>query len=170
MRYNVSMEQQSDNVAAPAVQVTVTTPNDKNKVTRRLTLALILCILIALGGVGFGIWALLDRNAQIASLEEQNSALAEQVESAEHGWMPNAIAWSSTEIRDGEFYVLDEHGDVITKSNLEGITINNITECTPSIDRTLLECVVETSAGDGWILYDVNGDSLSSSFEMNLNN
>lgn len=77
--------------------------NDKPKKKTGMILCMILLLLIAAGGVGFGVWAQMDGNshrdnlnAQINSLKEQNSKLLEQL-----GEDVDEIVDGETEINPG---------------------------------------------------------------------
>lgn len=161
------------------------TPEIKENKNRLLALLLLgLCLLLAMGGVGFGIWSLLSSSErenslgeQISSLKNQNTELLGQIEELQAELdmsdpsapdvqvPPEPKYWSSTEVRDGLFSVLDANGEVIAQSNVQGVSVNEIIGCEQTADNTVLTCTASTSAGNGWFLYDVYGDSVVSSFD-----
>lgn len=56
------------------------------KSSKGMLIGLILCLILAIGGIGFGVWAMMDGNsqvealnAQITSLKSQNSDLLDQI-------------------------------------------------------------------------------------------
>lgn len=174
--------------AAPVEPVVMATPPVEQKVegakkkNQGIMLAVVLCLILAVGGVGFGIWAMLDGNeraksqeAQIASLKSQNEELEEQITKLNAGVEDNddekeqkpaeAKNWGSPSVQDGIFYVLDADGNVIAQSDATGPVVNELLACESSDDNTILTCTVSTSEGEGQFMYDVYGDSLVSSFE-----
>ena len=54
-------------------------PVTEKKTGNGMLIGMILCALIALGGVGFGVWAMMDGNAQKEQLNSQISALRDQI-------------------------------------------------------------------------------------------
>lgn len=150
--------------AAPAPVV----PEETKKKSNGMLLGLILCLLLAIGGIGFGIWGMMDGNSRVdslnaqiktlqdekADLAKQISELEEEISDLENGGGEN---WLETEIEDGVFYLKDEDGDVIAQS--EGIEVKEVVECTNSADYAVLECTVKTSEGEGSLLYDAFSES-----------
>ena len=167
---------------APATSVvqSVEPVAEKKKDNKWMLLLLILFLLLGIGGVGFGAWSMIDGNtkvedlkSQVATLKTQNSKLTEEVadlntqieEMNEAANNPGGGPWGSTDVVDGVFRVLDAGGNVILDSSSFDLTVNEILGCEASDDNTVLTCTVDTSAGEGWFLYDVFGDTLGSSFE-----
>ncbi len=64
-------------VGSPAVSQGAETHemNAERKGGNGMLLGLILCLILAVGGIGFGIWAMMDGNSQINSLKQSNSEL-----------------------------------------------------------------------------------------------
>lgn len=166
---------QTESVAATTETIESAT-NNKKKGQWMLPTAII-CLVLGLGGVGFGIWALLNSNTRVSELntevnslrsqnEElnvQNEALNEEVEELSKG-NTGGGQWASTEIRDGVFYVLDANGNIIAQSDAGGPSVSEIVSCESSSDNTVLKCIVNTTEGEGWFLYDVQGSGLETSF------
>lgn len=137
----------------------------------------IVCLVLGLGGVGFGVWAMINSNAQVGglnaeidSLRSQNeelttktAALTEQVEELSKN-KSGGDQWGSTEVRDGVFYILDKDGNIIAQSDASGPVVSEIEACESSAENTVLKCTVKTAEGEGWFLYDVQGDGLETSF------
>ena len=149
--------------------------NNRNNKKQLVVLALVLCLLLAIGGIGFGIWAMMDSNkkdGEISSLRSQNADLSEQVanlnaeveELSEVKEVLVPTSWASTELIDGNFCVLGDDGQVIVRSDIAGLVVNEITACESSAEDTILTCTVNTSEGEGWFLYDAYSSSLTSSF------
>ena len=145
-----------------------------------MLIALILCVLLACGGVGFGIWAMIDGNMRVnqlneqiislqsqnANLTEENSTLSAEIESlSENEDSYIVLSWASTIVRDGIFYVLDANGEAIAQSSFDGPTVNEVVACETSAENTILKCTVNTSEGEGSFLYDAYSGLLTSSFD-----
>jgi uncharacterized protein HemX len=73
-----------DNVAAGSVIEPAAGGNmmadggEKKKGGNGMLYGMILCAVLAIGGIGFGVWAMMDGNSQKNSYEEQISALKKQ--------------------------------------------------------------------------------------------
>ena len=74
-----------ENVPEPPKENLMAAGTKEKKGGKGMLIGLILCLLLATGGIGFGVWAMMDRsttkdnlNAQIVSLKAQNSELLEQ--------------------------------------------------------------------------------------------
>lgn len=156
--------------AAPNPAVSAATPDepkaeDKKKKNNAMLVALILCLVLALGGVGFGIWAMVDGNArvdnlntEVASLKSEKAELEQQI--ADINSTPSEVKeWASTEVRNGVFYVFDANGETIAQSEASWPAINEVKECKPSDDNTLLTCTVDTVEGEAQLMYDAKGNS-----------
>lgn len=75
-----------ENVPEPPKENLMAAEAKEKKGSKGMLIGLILCLLLAAGGVGFGVWAMIDGNttkdnlnAQINSLKSQNSELLDQV-------------------------------------------------------------------------------------------
>lgn len=91
-------------------------PEKPKKKSNGMLLGLILCLLLAAGGIGFGVWAMMDGNTQkensekqISDLKAQNSKLSEQVaalqeENSDNG-KDKADYSGGPYIENGYFYV-----------------------------------------------------------------
>lgn len=73
-------------VEQPAAQPVAQPPkddvvfNNKPKKSNVMLIGLILCLILAAGGIGFGVWAMMDKNAQEDRLNSQISALSNQLQ------------------------------------------------------------------------------------------
>ena len=56
---------------------------DKPKKNMGLILTIVLLVLLAAGGIGFGVWAMMDGSSQVAKKDEQIAALKAQIDSLE---------------------------------------------------------------------------------------
>lgn len=75
-----------ENIPEPPKENLMAAGTKEKKGGKGMLIGLILCLLLAAGGVGFGVWAMMDGstakdnlNAQIVSLKAQNSELLDQV-------------------------------------------------------------------------------------------
>lgn len=81
-----------ENVPEPPKENLMATGAKEKKGSKGMLIGLILCLLLAAGGVGFGVWAMMDGNttrdnlnAQISSLRSQNSELLDQLSDTTSG-------------------------------------------------------------------------------------
>ena len=82
------MEQGND-ITNTQVNATATTSGQDNMTTggvnegkkggKGMLYGMILCAILAIGGIGFGVWAMMDGNSQVAKKDEQISELREQL-------------------------------------------------------------------------------------------
>lgn len=149
-------------------------------------LAVVLLLIVAIGGVGFGVWAMMDGNtqkeqlnSQISTLKKQNSELSEQItllneqidtmnkNSSENNVIETGDGDVSltTEVTDGFLYIKDNNDNVLVSDSTIGVT--EIVSCDYLAESNSLRCSVMVSDNDGWILYDVANNVLTSSFDKN---
>lgn len=160
-----------------ATTETIESATNNKKKGQWMLPTMIICLVLGLGGVGFGIWALLNSNTRVSELNTEvnslrsqneeltveNQALNEEVEELSKDETGGG-QWATTEVRDGVFYVLDASGKVIAQSDASGPAVSEVVSCESSSDNTVLKCVVNTTEGEGWFLYDVQGSGLETSF------
>lgn len=81
MEPNQNQGQSQEPVEAPMPEQNAFSqePVTEKKTGNGMLIGMILCALIALGGVGFGVWAMMDGNTQKEQLNSQISALKSQV-------------------------------------------------------------------------------------------
>lgn len=144
-------------------------------------LAIILLLLIAAGGVGFGVWAWMDGNAQKNTLNEQisnlkkqnnelqneNTTLKENIKVYESAMSKNARVTileidetksldrdgAKAEIIDEKFYIKDSNGEEIIHDDVTVVT--EIISCeSKSVENdSPLTCKVSTPYGQGKFTY-----------------
>ena len=149
-------------------------------------LAVVLLLIIAAGGVGFGVWAMMDGNAQkdalnsqISTLKKQNSDLSEQITllneqigamnknlSDKNGTEAgNGDVSFTTEVTDGVLYIKDNNDNIIVSDSAIGVT--EIVSCDYLTESNSLKCSAMVGDSDGWVLYDTVNNALTSSFDKN---
>lgn len=152
-----------------------------DKKNRWMLPVLIVCLVLALGGVGIGIWAVLDGNArvdslnaQVDSLRSENAELTEQIEritpitneTEDSSDMPGGSEpkyWAAAEVVDGALHVLDGDGNVVAQSDIGEVTVNEIINCEAAVEDIVLTCTVSTPEGEVVFSYDAYSNSLKSS-------
>lgn len=177
----ITVAQAEPTIPQPEQAVPSQNDDGKKKKTNTMLLALIFCLILAAGGIGFGVWAMLDGNSrasslnsqiaslnsQIATLQEQNIDLSQQIVELKKGDVTGGGSIAA-ELVDGIFYVKDSGGEILATSSevadAENLEITQIVSCERRSENTIIDCVVETSQGEGNFLYDVYGESLSLSF------
>ena len=149
---------------------------DKPKKSNGMILGMILLALIAAGGIGFGVWAMMDGNSQketlnsqISTLQEENNELQEKVAELESTieTYENSEASETgdfeAEVVEGVFYVKDSEGNVLAQS--ESLTVTELTACEYLAEDSTLKCTVVTPDGEGWFVFNTVENTLSSSFD-----
>ena len=144
-------------------------------------IGMVLLGLIAAGGVGFGVWTMMDSsnqtkslNSQINNLKQQNSTLLEKVTELEETLSkyqnntpdtpdtPTEDETVEAEILEGVFYVKDANGETLAQSEIN--TVTELVSCETKTDETSSEktmtCTVTTSDGQGTFVYDYTAGSL----------
>ena len=69
---------EQDAIERAAVKQAELVNYEKNKANKGLLFGLILCLILAIGGIGFGVYEMIDGNAKVDKLNKQNSALQVQ--------------------------------------------------------------------------------------------
>ena len=148
---------------------------EKKKSGSGMVIGLILCLLLAAGGIGFGVWMMMDGNTQkdalnqqISALKKQNNELQEKIDDLTEQ-LDKAVEDSDDDtdiqvawpVKAGLFgrtlYILDNSDKFVTKN--EDVQVLSIVSCDIPVgpDRskaTNLTCGVETTDGSGLFLYD----------------
>ena len=161
---------------------------DKPKKNTGMILGMLLLLLLAAGGIGFGVWAMMDGNSQkdalnqqITALKKQNDDLTEQVSQLNEqltALQTDEEDGISAEVVDGVLYIMDGSDEVLAQSDeIEGLEIvscgfiseDNETDIESETDTNTeasssLKCVVSTSDGEGWFTYNTTEGQLKSSF------
>ena len=159
---------------SPAMPMESTALPEKKK-SNGMLLGLILCLLLTAGGIGFGVWVMMDGNSRVDSLnakiktlqDEKNDLLGQIDKLNEELKNMENNEWSelSTELENGVFYVLDENGEAIAQTD-DSIEIKEVVSCDWSADNTIMDCEVVTREGNGQLLYDVFSESTVIDFEI----
>lgn len=152
---------------------------EKKKGGNGMMIGMILAIILAVGGIGFGVWAMMDGNSQkaqlnqqIDTLKQQKSALEKQVEELtekaggyeddDSGYEILPPEWGEAEasIEDGLFTIRNASGEVYTQ--LGEYTIEEIVSCDSGTEEAPLPmtCVVKTEDGEAKIIYNFDEQSL----------
>ena len=146
---------------------------DKPKLSKGMLLGMICLTLIASGGIGFGVWTMMDKNQQVDKLNGQISSLKSQVDElqkkvdeyegrsdgfyeivAPEGGEAEAV------IEDGLFTIKNADGDVYMQD--EEHEISEIVSCDSGTeeDPQPLTCIVATPNGEATIIYNFDDQSL----------
>ena len=142
--------------------------NEKKKGGNGMLIGLVLCVIAAVAGIGFGVWAMMDGNNQKNSYEEQisemrqrNNDLQAQVSDleaqvvtlrgeAQQKQQANNNIWPVTALLVGnEVHFINGDGETVKKDNFYSFV--GIKKCTVLEDDKVLRCEVETTI-------DVEGD------------
>ena len=130
--------------------------------------------LLAIGGISFGVWAMMDGNAkveqlsaQIDALKQQNSELQEKIVEVEKNettakCRSGGVGYD-TEVVEGVFYVKNAYGEIVAQSTVSNIS--DIVACDFFSEANNIKCAVTSSEGEGWFLYDYKNNILTSSFD-----
>ena len=145
---------------------------DKPKKNKGMILEMVLLGLLAVGGIGFGVWAMIDGNAQkeqlnsqISALKSQNNELQEKVvklEDNSKAQLENAGAQNQVEKTEDQTNVenIEE-----AETNEEGYKVISIGDCvfdsgTGAGGVEILKCEAETSLGKGKFVWDSERNKL----------
>lgn len=153
---------------------------DKPKSGRAMLYGMIVLAILAIGGIGFGVWAMMDGNAQkdqlnsqVASLKQQNASLQKQIDELQAtvemyesgtGIATEIVApqWGEAEavIVEGEFTIKNADGDIYTQ--LDGYEVTEIVSCDSGTGAEMapMTCIVKTPEGEAKIIYNYDEHSL----------
>lgn len=165
---------------APAPEQNMMTQGVSAKKGKGALYGMVLLGILAVGGIGFGVWTMMDSNSQkealnsqISSLKQQNSELSDQIASLQDEidnykqsqTQTETVVWSgdNAEVVDGVFYIKNAQGDRLAQSTVTNIT--SITSCEYQEANSALRCVVVAANGEGWFQYDTVKGELTSSFD-----
>ena len=136
--------------AAPAAPVA---PVPEQKKGHGAVIAAILFAVLAIGGIGFGVWTMMDGNTQkeqlntqVDSLKKQNNELLDKV--AE---LNEQIENSGSGTEEG--YRIIEIGECVADQSFDGEDSEEGT--------TIIKCEATTSEGTGKFVYDSSTNSLT---------
>lgn len=136
-----------------------------------LIIGMIVCAIIAVGGIGFGVWAMMDGNTQkeqlnlqISALKNQNNELTQQNadlqaqidnqneqrtndknEDQDSDAIENVSnTWPvTTSLVGNEIHFMNSDGEVVVKDNFYSFV--GIKDCTTLKEEKVLRCSVETT-------------------------
>lgn len=153
---------------------------EKKKGGNGMMIGMILAIILAVGGIGFGVWAMMDGNSQkeqlnqqISALKQQKDALEKQVEELnekvnkkedESNFVSEIVApeWGEAEavIENGVFTITNADGEVYIQ--LDDYVVEEIVSCDSGTEEAPLPmtCVVKTEDGEAKIIYNFDERSL----------
>lgn len=146
---------------APAMEATNVKKNSKGMV-----LGMIMLGILAVGGIAFGVWEMMDGNArveglneQISTLKAQNSELMEKVEELEE-----AHSEVQADVEDNQ-EAIEEMQEEVSNQEEEGYHILSFGDCvgdggTSQGGTMIVKCDVETSVGAGKIVYDSESNTM----------
>ena len=180
---NVAASQSAAPAPAPAPEPNMMARGvSEKKSGKGMLYGMILLGILAVGGIGFGIWTMMDSNSQkealnsqISTLKKQNNELSDKIaelestieeyKNSENGETGETAAWSAknAEIIDGAFFIKDSGGEVLAQSEVTAIT--EIVSCEYLEESTALKCTVTTTDGEGWFEYNTATGILTSSFD-----
>ena len=140
-------------VQADLARAVVVKKTGKNKCS---VIGLVLLVFLAVGGTSFGVWAMVDRNAQKDLSNSQISILKKEVDD-----LSDQIAALEEANPEYQASILENQGIVET----EGYRVLSIDACiadsgTAASPVTIIKCDAVTSDGDGKFIYDSESNEL----------
>lgn len=153
-----------------------------------MMIGMALLAILAIGGISFGIFTMMDGNAQkdslnkqISELKSQNSVLSDKIAELEETIKnyENNTAGGADEgvitielsgfgevevgIAEGVFSIKDSEGEILVQSNT---AFTKITSCNYTEEDSTLKCVVTDENGEeGWFLYSAAEGILTSNLD-----
>ena len=136
------------------------------KSSKGVLFGMVLLGILAVGGIAFGVWEMMDGNAradslneQISTLKSQNSELMDKIEELEE---------AHSEIQDdvtNNQEAIEEMQEEVSNQEEEGYRILSFGECVGDAGTTqggtmIVKCDVETSVGAGKIVYDSESNTM----------
>ena len=160
----------------PAVEPNTMSTNLPKKNNKGMILGMILLAIIAVAGIAFGVWTMLDSNtqkdqlnsqitalkAQNNSLQDQITELQQQIESYDNVYEIYPPEWGEAEavIENGLFTIKTKDGETYTE--LDDYTITEIVSCdSGTVEAPLpMTCIVNTPDGEAKIIYNYDEQSI----------
>ena len=154
----------------PAMSEEIKSPRDNSKKNKALFCAVIILAIVAAGGIGFGIWAMIDSNSKIAAIEAEknqwlsaagglkkiNDELSQKIRALEHtdervtDFDVSEKAWPVTASLVGdEIHFINNAGETVVEDDFYSYV--KIENCTTLEETYVLKCAAETT-------YDTEGD------------
>ena len=145
---------------------------DKPKKNMGVILTIVLLVLLAAGGIGFGVWAMMDGNSQVAKKDEQISVLKKQNSELQDKVteMEEASSKNESEVIEEQNQNEETGGQIDIErteetSNEEGYRVISIGDCffdggAAIGGINMLKCEAETSLGKGKFVWDSERNEL----------
>lgn len=143
-----------------------------------MLLGMICFLILAVGGIGFGVWAMMDKNTEITNLNDQISKLKSQINEKDETIEELNAEIESLQGTDGEkndeegalqfntyegvFTVSDEDGTVLAQEG--DVKVAEISSCDKTKDETAIiyQCSITTvDGGSGVFEYDYLTEELT---------
>lgn len=147
--------------------------DNTGKKNKGMAICMICLAILAVAGIGFGVWAFLDGNQQKTALNNQINDLNAQIQAKDaeieelHALVENNTDTTgvfstedgtiNAEVVEGVFYLRDENGEIITQD--DSIAVSEIVSCASGIEAEsqTFECQVTTAdGGSGTFVYDID--------------
>ena len=159
--------------AAPGGDIVLDNSGKKGK---GMAIGMICLAILAVAGIGFGVWAFLDGNQQKTDLNNQINSLNAQIQAKDAeieelkaaaepevvGVFSSEDGMINAEVVEGVFYLRDENGEIITQN--DAVAVSEIVTCASGVEgeSQTFECQVTTADGsNGTFVYDVDLDLLT---------
>lgn len=128
-----------------------------------MLLGLIMCALLAVGGIGFGVWAMMDGNSQKEQLNKQITALNGQVSELQEKLENNTV--DDYVVNEDENELIDEEATNEENGASGAYEVISIGDCifdsgTSDGGASILKCEAKTSLGDGRFVYNSEDNEL----------
>lgn len=152
--------------------------DNSGKKGKGMAICMICLAILAVAGIGFGVWAFLDGNQQKTELNNQINSLNAQIQAKDAeieelkaamesdadatGAFSTEDGTVNAEVVEGVFYLKDQNGEIITQDNT--VAVNEIVMCASGIEgeSQTFECQVTTADGNsGTFVYDIDLDLLT---------
>ena len=145
---------------------------DKSKKSHGMLYGMILLAILAAGGIGFGAWAMMDGNSQVAKkdeqisvLKKQNSELQDKVTEMEEASSKNELEAIEEQNQNEETGGQIDVERTEETSNEEGYRVISIGDCffdggAAIGGINMLKCEAETSLGKGKFVWDSERNEL----------
>ena len=153
---------------------------DKPKKNTAMILGMVILLILAIGGIGFGVWTMMDGNqqreqlnTQIEALKKQKSDLDSQIielqaeieqykaaSSDVTEILPPNQSEAEAVVIENKFTIKNANGDIYMQ--LDEHLVEEIVSCEPGTAEASaqLTCIVKTADGEAKVIYDYNEHSL----------
>lgn len=156
---------------APVEPARVEKPKKSNT---GMLLGMIFLAIVAIAGVGFGVWTMLDKNQQVGTLNEQidslknqNSDLRSQIEDLQqqsnstdfYEILPPEWGTATAVVENNFFTIKNAKGEVYLQDE-ENPVVEIISCDSGTAAPTPMTCIVKTANGEAKFIYDFDEHSL----------